>query len=153
MTNDLGFTGVPCQNGDIRLVRISDRNTEGRIEICANGTWGTVCNNQFHTLAAQVACKQLGFLKIGTVIYTAWTNILIVISCYIFKGAEVISVAAGQGQILLSTVQCDGTESRLTNCSTAEVVEGSCTHADDVGVRCGKIKFIIICHRVYPTSL
>ena len=39
--------------------------TEGRLEICANGSWGTVCNDGFDTNAAKVVCRQLGFPEDG----------------------------------------------------------------------------------------
>ena len=59
----------PCtNNGDIRLVGGSTR-FEGRIEVCLNSVWGTVCDdglrfatqeqiNSFHT----VVCRQLGLV-------------------------------------------------------------------------------------------
>ena len=44
-------------------LRLSDgaNNYEGRLEIFVNGTWGTVCDDSFNTVDAQVACRQLGF--------------------------------------------------------------------------------------------
>ena len=34
--------------------------TEGRIEICLAGEWGSVCDNNWGALDARVACRQLG---------------------------------------------------------------------------------------------
>ena len=53
-----------CNNSDLRLVGGSNER-EGRIEICFNETWGTVCDNFWSTNDASVACRQLGFSKIG----------------------------------------------------------------------------------------
>ena len=43
--------------------------TEGRLEICAEGYWGTVCNDGpndvFDSNAARVVCRQLGFPESG----------------------------------------------------------------------------------------
>ena len=61
----LSFTTAPCTNGDIRIQGGSNRY-EGRVEICNNNQWGTVCDDSWGTLEARVACRQLGFSSIGT---------------------------------------------------------------------------------------
>ena len=58
------FTTAPCTNGDIRL-RGSTNSYEGRVEICNNNAWGTVCDDLWGTPDANVACRQLGFASTG----------------------------------------------------------------------------------------
>ena len=56
---------VSCTNGDIRL-RGGTNRYEGRVEICNNNAWGTVCDDSWSTFDARVVCRQLGFSTIGT---------------------------------------------------------------------------------------
>ena len=51
-----------CTNGDIRLVN-GTSNRNGRLEVCYNNAWGTICQNRFFAVDAGVACGQLGFSR------------------------------------------------------------------------------------------
>ena len=50
-----------CNRGDVRLVGSS--RSQGRVEVCVNGRWGTVCNG--NPQIAETVCNQLGFLSEG----------------------------------------------------------------------------------------
>ena len=50
-----------CTHGDIRLVG-GATSAEGRLEVCVNSIWGTVCGSySWGADEATVACKQLGY--------------------------------------------------------------------------------------------
>ena len=50
-------------DGAVRLV--GGTVYQGRLEVCANGYWGTVCNDRFDINAARIVCLQLGIQENG----------------------------------------------------------------------------------------
>ncbi|EFJ50373.1 hypothetical protein VOLCADRAFT_88920 [Volvox carteri f. nagariensis] len=65
------YTAEPCgAQGLLRLVASSDVGS-GRVEICYNGVWGTVCSSSsFNNANARVVCRSLGFLTGSWVVPT-----------------------------------------------------------------------------------
>lgn len=55
---DIELVPTNCGDGDIRLVD-GNNELEGRLEVCFNGVWGTVCDDRFDSDDAQVVCNQL----------------------------------------------------------------------------------------------
>ena len=54
-----------CTYGALRLVGGANVR-DGRVEICINNAWGTVCNNLFDDEDARVVCTEMGFSEEGT---------------------------------------------------------------------------------------
>ena len=48
-----------CVEGDVRLSDGS--SSEGLVELCGGGQWGTVCQNYWDSKEARVVCRQLGY--------------------------------------------------------------------------------------------
>ncbi len=55
---------IDCSDGDIRLEG-SSRSLQGRVEVCYDGVWGTVCNSLWNKADATVVCRQLGYSSSG----------------------------------------------------------------------------------------
>ena len=108
-----------CEDGEIRLVDGASPN-EGRVEICFNNLWGTICDDLWGFEEAEVVCRQLG--------YTDRLEDSIPFS----QGYFGVGLAA----IHLDDVSCNGTEERLADCAHSGVGNHNCLHQEDAGVLC-----------------
>ncbi len=59
-----------CEHNTVRLVDgktdTLSQKMDGRLEICINNAWGSICNNSFRVVDAQVACRQaIGYDMMG----------------------------------------------------------------------------------------
>ena len=76
MIVDIDISATDCVDGEVRLVGGSSEY-EGRVEICINKVWGTVCASgsswwwwgQYYwsTPDSNVVCRQLGHPELGIV--------------------------------------------------------------------------------------
>ena len=53
-----------CSDYDIKLVDGPSAN-EGKVLICINRVWGTLCSNNINSTDAAVICRQLGYRAEG----------------------------------------------------------------------------------------
>lgn len=128
-----------CANGDIRLVG-GVSQLEGRVEVCARGMWGTVCDDEWDDSDAAVACRQLGFSEQGRKgtsslisenrLKTLPGSVAVLGPGSIEPGQ--IHFGEGTGAIVLDDLLCTGNESSLFACAQMS----NCDHGEDAGVIC-----------------
>ncbi len=53
-----------CTEGSVRLVD-GIIEQEGRVEVCVNGVWGSICDDGWDKTDAHIVCKQMGFSSLG----------------------------------------------------------------------------------------
>ena len=134
---------VTCTYGDVRLVGGSNQY-EGRVEVCINDQWGTVCDDHWDITDATVVCKQLGYAYTGSK-YT-FSFFLCDSKCDmpLRAGGRAYSNAyfgTGSGPIFLDDVQCTTSSSLLLECSSRPIQTHNCLHSDDAGVGCEGVSY------------
>ncbi|XP_019850360.1 PREDICTED: neurotrypsin-like [Amphimedon queenslandica] len=110
---------LACFTGEVRLVNGTTPN-QGRVEICINGVWGTVCDDLWTNNSARVVCRQLGYNTDGATY---------------FRGPD-HNYGSGTGSIFLDEVQCFGNEYNLLACLHYPIGSHNCDHSEDVAVSC-----------------
>ena len=55
-----------CIENSVRL-RGSDVANAGRVEVCSNSLWTTICHNMWDVNDARVVCRELGFSEYGMI--------------------------------------------------------------------------------------
>ncbi len=61
----LNTVGAGCATGDIRLAGTGRSSAQGRVEVCNDNQWGTICDDVWDNVDATVVCTQLGYSDLG----------------------------------------------------------------------------------------
>lgn len=107
--------GGSCPDVKVRLTNATYGN--GRVEVCYNGEWGTICDDEWDITDANVVCQQLGYSLAKIAHHSAYYG-------------------EGSGRIWMDNVQCNGSENKLEDCLFKGWGVNDCSHSDDAGVEC-----------------
>ncbi|XP_071381850.1 scavenger receptor cysteine-rich domain-containing group B protein [Centroberyx affinis] len=113
---DMAPTTKEHTQGELRLMDGQHR-CEGRVEIFQESEWGTVCDDAWNLLDAQVVCRQLGCGEATA-------------------AREESFFGPGTGKILMDNLKCTGAEASLLECSHISRDVHNCNHSEDAGVTC-----------------
>ena len=119
-------TAEECRNGEVRLVG-GPSNSTGRLELCANGVWGRICNRfqYWGPDNTRVVCRQLGFPDTGKMVQLQY-----LLPKFPNVGAFVVNESRPFGRsertAVLSEVHCVGTETELLECSHSSIGWHTC---------------------------
>ncbi|KAG2444968.1 hypothetical protein HXX76_001703 [Chlamydomonas incerta] len=127
--NSNPYTNDACTDWATRVnnaTTYANGTVVGRIEVCINATWGTVCRRLWDDLDAAVACRALNYtFGVARRLNESWNS------------TEPWQVAQPSVPIWLSELNCTGAEADLSSCSQ-RLPYGStqCTHGMDAGIIC-----------------
>merc|ERR1712038_1100960 len=110
-------------NNGVRLVNGSTKY-EGRVEVFYQGSWGTVCDDDWDLQDANVVCKMLGHSQATQALpFSAFGD--------------------GSGKIVLDNVNCL-TEDSIFECGHNGYFQHNCEHIEDAGVVCAPGDHLVI---------
>ena len=132
-----------CTNGSVRLVGGSTPY-EGTVEVCAYGSWGTVCSNYWDMLDASVVCHQLGYKAVGkNICMPSSSSSYMYVSCIHVGVGYPYNYGGQTGPVWLQNLNCTGNELQLFNCPVVNIPNTYyfCDHNYGAAVQCaGKKK-------------
>lgn len=132
--------GAPCATeANIRLMGGQDEY-QGRVEICTDGIYSSICHNRWDHRDAQVVCRQLNFSSklLGSDFFY-----VIILNCISDSTDRAVGTTGsifgmGAGSIVFTDISCSGNESSILNCSLSTTVDPNqgCIHFNEAGVDC-----------------
>lgn len=111
------FRKLKKQEGALKLVGGENGDHEGNVEILHNGKWGSICDDEWDNLEADVVCRQLGFN--GAIKATTYGHF-----------------GQARRRYWMDNIYCDGTETELAQCRFDGWGVSDCGSNEAAGVVC-----------------
>ena len=112
----------------------------GRLEINLDGSWGSVCSQNFGMRDGHVACRQLGFkgvISISNVNESWYAFYLHACGYAMYVYILLHRTSMANHTVFLTEVDCQGYEDSLIHCKH-HFGDNVCTYNEDVLLSCGK---------------
>ena len=120
-----------CNDGDIKLSG-SSYSSQGRVDLCINGTWGTICSDYFDINDANVVCRQLGYFPYGMLVKCYYYHSKI----HCISGAIIINSWSNVFPVYINDLNCTGNESTVWDCPHNGLIDYSCYYRNDAAIAC-----------------
>jgi serine/threonine protein kinase len=131
------LTNTSLKQGALRMIDKLDTQSaylySGRLEVYINGTWGTICSDGWTINEANVACRQMGFVRATP---EDWS----------YNDTSSVS----NKEMLLGHVNCTGNESHLMDCIHNRFP--TCGNKIEVGIRCTRQRIEKI-ESIHPSTI
>ena len=117
---------LAVKDGELRLT--GGDSSRGTVEFSLNGVWGTICDNEWNIVNADIACSMLGFKR----------------ALRALKGS---SFGEGTSPVLLDNVRCETNQKSISRCTHDVTTRTRCGRGKDASVVCldeslpGKISY------------
>ncbi|XP_071959707.1 CD5 antigen-like [Antedon mediterranea] len=130
-SEDISVRCSPVNDFDVRLVDGLHLNV-GRLQVYRNGTWGQVCDRHWNDDSADVACRQLGYVRSDS-----WV--------------ESYKLKENASPIEFDLFQCTGSEGSLMDCVShawnensdcGNTVKIQCSYEGDLAYSQGDSRFV-----------
>lgn len=151
---------LDCTNGNVLLMNGSVPaivQREGRVEICYNNEYHTICDDFWDVSDAEVVCRQLNVSGDSKLLHFLILMVSYVILCTIAHFAirgEAVRYGRGTGTTLLDNIDCTGDEATLLECNHRPVGDNDCAvdHSEDAAVACGGNVTVILWDCIFSNS-